>query len=149
MKKKLMLVGAILFVATKSFGQTQELNVPQFRSDEEKVKWVNDHPEEYRKMNGINEVEVSEQVVFKSDAEKSAYMKKNGLGNEITILESEPGFPKYIDTGDPEGDKADYASRKDKWIEENRERYEKISAAPIENLTPEQRLQKGEIIIRN
>lgn len=149
MKKKLMVVGAIIFVATKSFGQIQEKIVPQFRSDEEKVKWVNEHPEEYRKMNGEDVKPVERPIEFKSDAEKSAYLKENGLGKEITILEDVPGFPKYIDTGNPEMDQADYSYRKDLWVEQNRELYDKMTSVKEENLTREQRLQKGEIIIRN
>jgi hypothetical protein len=149
MKKKLMLVGAILFVATKSFGQAQELKTPQFRSDEEKVKWVNEHPEEYKRLNGEEVKPATRPAEFSSDAEKSAYIRENGLGKEITFLEDVPGFPKYIDTGNPEMDEADYSYRKDLWVEQNRAIYEQMIQTPEENLTKEQRMQKGEIIIRN
>lgn len=34
------------------------------------------------------------------------------------------GFPEYFDTGNPEADKADYARRKKKWVEENPDKYQ-------------------------
>lgn len=34
------------------------------------------------------------------------------------------GFPEYVDTGNPEADKADYARRKKEWVEQNPEKYE-------------------------
>ena len=149
MKRKLMVVGTILFVATYSFGQGQEKKIPEFRSDDEKVKWVNEHPDEYKRMNGEEVKPAVRPTEFSSDAEKSAFLRENGLGNEITILENVPGFPKYIDTGNPEMDKADYSYRKDLWVGQNRVIYEQMIQTPEENLTREQRMQKGEIIIRN
>ena len=35
-------------------------------------------------------------------------------------------FPKYIDTGNPKKDRADYHEAKQKWIKENPEAFEKI-----------------------
>jgi hypothetical protein len=149
MKKNWLLAGTIMIVSLASFGQSQGNTVPEFRSDEEKVKWVNEHPEEYKRLNGeeVKTAELPEE--FKTDAEKSAYMREKGLGHEITILEDVPGFPKYIDTGNPEMDKADYSYRKDLWVEQNRAIYDQMIQTPEENLTKEQRMQKGEIIIRN
>ncbi|MBN2682869.1 MAG: hypothetical protein JXR58_10200 [Bacteroidales bacterium] len=36
-------------------------------------------------------------------------------------------YPKFINTGNPEADKADYDARKKEWIENNPEEYKKIS----------------------
>lgn len=38
---------------------------------------------------------------------------------EITIVESDSTFPKYIDTGNAEIDQANYAKRKAEWIKNN------------------------------
>jgi len=149
MKKNWLLAGMIVFVSVASFGQTQENVVPQFRSDEEKVKWVNEHPEEYKKLNGEEVLPTERPAEFRTDAEKSAYLRANGLGKEITILEDVPGFPKYIDTGNPEMDKADYSYRKDLWVEQNQDLYNKLTQTAEDNMSKEERLQKGEIIIRN
>ena len=149
MNRKLILVGTLIFVSAYSFGQTAGSTIPQFGSDEEKAKWIKEHPEEYAPFKGENVQQEAQTVEFSSDAEKSRYIKDNGLGQVTTVLEDLPGFPKYIDTGNPEQDKADYAYRKDLWVEQNRELYDQYTKAPQENLTREERLQKGEVITRN
>jgi hypothetical protein len=148
MKKQKLLLGVALFSISTTFAQKTQESLP-FKTEEEKIQWIQEHPDEYRRINGESVKQTERPLEFRSDAEKSAYLRANGLGKEITILENVPGFPKYIDTGNPELDQADYAKRKDLWVEQNQKLYDRLTQSSENNLTREERLQKGEIIIRN
>jgi hypothetical protein len=148
MKKSKLLLGVALLSMSTAFSQKTQESLP-FKTEEEKLLWIREHPNEYRRMNGEEVKPLEHPMEFRSDAEKSAYLKENGLGKEITILEDIPDFPRYIDTGNPETDLIDYANRKDQWVEQNQKLYDRLTQSSENNLTREERLQKGEIIIRN
>lgn len=64
-------------------------------------------------------------------------VERKAPAKEITVVESEPTFPKYIDTGNPEQDQSNYAARKAEWIKNNPEAYERMQFK--RELTPSER----------
>ena len=62
---------------------------------------------------------------FSTQAEKQAYFKLNTPAKEITIVFSDPTYPKLIFTGAKELDASNYAAKKAEWVEKNPERYDK------------------------
>jgi hypothetical protein len=45
---------------------------------------------------------------------------------EVPIVD-EPGYPKYVVTGDQDKDEEQYANSKAKWVQENPEKYNKLA----------------------
>lgn len=62
---------------------------------------------------------------FSTQAKKQAYFKRNTPAKEITIVFSDPTYPKLIVTGAKELDAGNYAARKAEWVEKNSKKYEK------------------------
>ncbi len=69
-------------------------------------------------------------VVFSQNSTPQIELKKGHspqAKNQSNSIKSLPAdFPKYKDTGNPEADKLDYKTRKEKWISENPERYKAL-----------------------
>ena len=70
---------------------------------------------------------------FTSKAEKQAFHMQAEPAKEITIISSDASFPKYVKTGDQKADAKNYADRKDAWIENNPEKYEKMNSYSKKN----------------
>jgi uncharacterized membrane protein len=66
-----------------------------------KEKWIKENPELYNELSG------NPSVIIPGD------------------YKNLPGFPQYIDTGNPTLDMANYNAAKEKWISENQELYNK------------------------
>lgn len=62
-------------------------------------------------------------VVLTKEVDAEGNVKVITTETKVIIPES---FPKYIDTGDPKQDEANYYEAKQKWIRENPEEFEKI-----------------------
>lgn len=65
---------------------------------------------------------------------------KSLMGKSESIVPAD--FPQFIDTGNPEQDNIDFATRKDDWIENNPEKYKEINSG---NSSPEEE-RRNEII---
>ena len=119
MKNKLLLSGlfAIAF-AISGFAQAQSTS-PQLKTPAEKQAWIKaNESAQLKKRNDFANA-------HKSTTPKVSVKNDNNL--QSGQLVNEPGFPPYINTGDKAKDDANYKSAKDKWIQDNPERYKEMT----------------------
>lgn len=56
------------------------------------------------------------------------------------------GYPVFVDTGNPEADKADYARRKKEWIAANPENARQLNQAPNPaTINPDEKLRRNQM----
>ena len=115
MKKSLIILS--VFAVGLSYAQ-KSTKSPTFSIEKEKVK---------------NSVMSSGEREFKTKSEKQDFIEQNVRTEEITIITSDPSFPKYINTGNKKADASNYARNKAEWIEKNPEKYEKMNSFSKKN----------------
>jgi hypothetical protein len=110
MKKSLVILS--VFAVGLSYAQKSTKN-PTFSVEKEKVKSAVSPPVKRE---------------FKSKTEKPAYESQPTRIEETTIISSDPSFPKYVNTGNKKTDASTYSRKKEEWIENNPEKYEKMNS---------------------
>lgn len=126
MKKLLTLIGVMVLTASWTFAQ-KVIPMPEFSSDKEKAEWIENNKQEYNILNhstipdDLEEIRASEEKrLFLNSIEENKI--KDPL-KEVTIMENDSGFPKYVITGNKELDDENYRAAKDAWIMVNQEKY--------------------------
>lgn len=105
---------ALVLMVTGGAAFAQQM--PVFSNDQEKQAWIEQHPEEYRKLT----------------AQSAENTPQISVSNEQqTPVSAVPlaGFPVYVNTGDPQGDALRYKEAKKNWIENNQEAYDAYLAS--------------------
>ena len=103
-----MVISLVVFIVASAFSFAQEM--PQFNTDQEKQDWIEQNPSEYERLTK------AENAVAPIATEAVS----QGQIENIDL----PGFPVYINTGNPEEDAATYQKAKELWIEQNRSTYQ-------------------------
>lgn len=102
--KKILFILLSLGICFRLNAQTKpttQSGIPVFSSEKEKLKWISEHKEEYKKAGGVCTPDV--------DKEKPKLVKSSSKG------ESTSDFPVYIDTGDPLHDRLQYEKKLEDW----------------------------------
>ena len=115
MKKSLVILS--VFAVGLSYAQ-KSTKSPTFSGEKEKVS---------------NTSNPSVEREFTSNAEKQAFHMQAEPAKETTIISSDASFPKFVKTGDQKADAKNYSDRKDAWIENNPEKYEKMNSYSRKN----------------
>jgi hypothetical protein len=165
MKKTKLKVTTLLFLlvcGTSAFSQ----EMPKFSNPEEKEAWIKAHPVEFEEIitkeknpsqakemdfwdlpvlvnTGNPTIDAENYQIAKSKwiaEHPDLYPKSDEEAPELKITPSSassPGFPKYMDTGNPTIDAENYQIAKSKWIAEHPDLYPKSEVeVPEQKITP-------------
>ena len=125
--QKIFLCSVLLFQCLTGFSQTT--------SETKKNEQIKTETPIFSSQNENNAGEIGNQTNVHSTAitpNTSTSAVGNATINTSTsrtqevVIDDETAFPKYIETGDPIKDSENYASRKQKWIEQNPEAYQQL-----------------------
>ncbi len=117
MKKKVLMVGAIMLATTSVFGQKVQ-QAPRFSNEAEKQAWINAHPEEYARISG-EKVSAPE---FRTQEEKATWLKNQKATTAVPEFKTQEEKDAYFNGKLKESKKqVDFTTEveKDAWLRAN------------------------------
>ena len=118
-----MVLTLVMLVITIGFSFGQEM--PKFNTAEEKMEWIEKNPDEYNRL-----MRASSQ-----DGTINSGVISQGQRTNVDL----PGFPVFVNTGNPEADNLNYQNAKKAWVENN----QKVYNAQFEELDNKNSIQKS------
>lgn len=102
----------LMYVCIPAYSQTEN------KRNEKNIQPTKEHPVEIQK--------AKNHVYIELKKEKDEKGELKVVSKEVKRIEIPESFPKYIDTGNPKEDEANYYEAKQKWIKDHPDEYQKI-----------------------
>jgi len=134
-----LVIGLVAFGAVSA--QSAAPQALPMNGGAQKKAWIEANPSEYQRMGGQQGAQAPE---FSTQTEKDAWVRNQDPSKDPSarIGIDHPSFPKYVSTGNPDLDNANYESAKNEWIAKNPALYEAVGTEKELPMSREERLVK-------